>query len=177
MTTYAKAALFAAFALCAQQAFAQNGPAGMRLSGDEPISIQGDRLEVREDEGIAIFTGAVRAQQADTELNSGRLTIHYDKSGGGSVSTGTAAIRLLEMEGKVVLKSPTQTATGDSGSFDMATQLFTLVGEQVVLTEGDNVAVGCKLVVEMDSGKADLEGCSGGGRVQIMINPKSGSGN
>jgi lipopolysaccharide export system protein LptA len=166
-----------ALSLCVLPAAAQSGPAGMSLSGDQPISIQGDRLEVREEEGIAVFTGAVRAQQADTELNSGRLTIHYDKSGGGSVSTGTAAIRRLEMEGKVVLKSPTQTATGDAGSFDMASQVFTLTGKQVVLSEGDNVAVGCKLVVQMDSGKADLEGCKGAGRVQIMINPKSGSGN
>lgn len=149
----------------------------MRLSGDAPIAIEGDKLEVREKEGIAIFTGAVNVVQGDTSMKAGRLVVHYDKQGEGSVATGSAAIKSLEMEGKVVLRSPTQTATGDAGSFDMGSEVFTLTGAKVVLTEGENVAVGCKLVVQMKSGKADLQGCKSSGRVQIMINPKSAKGN
>jgi lipopolysaccharide export system protein LptA len=168
-------------ALCAPVApvLAQSGPglAKMRLSGDSPISIEGDRLEVREAEGVAIFTGAVNVVQAQTSMKAGRLTVFYDKGGQGSVATGSASIKRLEMDGKVVLRSPTQTATGDAGSFDMGSEVFVLTGAKVVLTEGDNVAVGCKLTVQMKTGKADLQGCKSSGRVQIMINPKSKQGN
>ena len=46
-----------------------------------------------------------------------------------------------------------------------------LTGKNVVLSEGNNVATGCKLTVQMESGKAKLESC--GGRVSIVIDPKS----
>jgi lipopolysaccharide export system protein LptA len=163
------------------QALAQSseGLSGMRLTNTAPIAIEGDKLEVNEESGVAIFTGAVQVTQDGTSMKAGKLTVFYDKKGEGSVATGSAAIKRLEMDGKVVLSSPTQTATGDAGAFDMASETFVLTGQRVVLTEGGNVAVGCKLTVAMKTGKADLEGCKGGGtgRVQIMINPKSAQGN
>jgi lipopolysaccharide export system protein LptA len=174
MIVLAAAALAGVLAL---PAFAQGKPGTLKLSGDSPISIEGDRFEVREAEGIAIFTGAVNIVQDDSSMKAGKLIVYYDKGGEGSVMTGSATIQSLEMSEKVVLRSPTQTATGDAGTFDMATETLVLTGKKVVLTEGDNVAIGCKLTVQMKSGKADLEGCQGSGRVQIMINPKSRQGN
>jgi lipopolysaccharide export system protein LptA len=156
-------------------ALAQQGPglAKMRLSNDAPIAIDADKLEVREAEGVAIFSGAVNVTQADTSMKAGKLVVHYAKGGEGSVATGSAAIERLEMSGKVILKSQTQTATGDAGSFDMGSEVFVLTGSRVVLSEGGNVAVGCKLTVQMKSGQADLKPCGETGRVQIMIKPKS----
>ena len=181
---YLSAILCAAFLMGFAQpiaAIAQSSNAGlarMQLSGDEPIAIDADRLEVRESEGIAIFTGAVSVVQGETNMKAGELIVYYAKGDEGSAATGTAAIDRLEMTGKVVLQSPTQTATGDAGSFDMSSETFTLTGSRVVLTEGENVAMGCKLVVQMASGAAKLDACAGsGGRVQIMLNPKSASKN
>jgi lipopolysaccharide export system protein LptA len=51
-----------------------------------------------------------------------------------------------------------------------------LSGKEVVLSEGDNVIVGCKLTVQMATGLANLEGCagaSGGGRVKMLLKPGS----
>jgi lipopolysaccharide export system protein LptA len=169
--------LAAACLIAVVPAHAQQGLGGMKFNNSAPISIEGDRLEVIEDQGIAVFTGAVNVVQAATSMKAGKLTVYYDKSGKGSVATGSAAIKRLEMEGRVVLSSPTQTATGDAGSFDMASEVFVLTGKKVVLTEGANVAVGCKLTVQMKSGEAQIDGCKSSGRVQIMINPKSAKGN
>ena len=77
----------------------------------------------------------------------------------------------------VIIKSEKQTATGDAGTFNMKSNIFQLTGSRVVLSEGGNVAVGCKLTVQMTTGKANLESCKNGGRVQIMINPQSAQGN
>ena len=148
----------------------------MKFTSDQPIAIESDRLEVREKDGVAVFTGAVSVNQGTTTMRAGQLTVYYAK-GEGSVATGSAAIRRLEMSGKVVINSETQTATGDAGSFDMPSETFVLTGKRVVLSEGDNVAVGCKLTVQMNSGKADLQSCGNSGRVQIMLNPKTAKSN
>jgi lipopolysaccharide export system protein LptA len=167
--------------LCASflgTALAQStGLASMKLDGKQPISIESDRLEVLEAESKAIFTGAVNVAQGATTLQAGNLIVFYAKKGTGSAATGSAAIERLEMSGKVIIKSEKQTATGDAGTFNMKSNTFQLTGSRVVLSESGNVAVGCKLTVQMNTGKANLESCKKGGRVQIMINPQSAQGN
>lgn len=149
---------------------------GLKLEGDKPIQIESDRLEVRENDGIAIFTGNVAVVQGPTLLRSGKMTVYYDKAGG-SATTGSADIDRLEVEGKVYVRSDSQVATGDAGSFDMRSEVLVLTGKEVVLTEGDNVVVGCKLTVQMATGLAQLDGCggqSGGtGRVKMLLKPGS----
>jgi lipopolysaccharide export system protein LptA len=149
---------------------------GLKLDGDKPIQIESDHLEVRENDGIAIFTGNVSVVQGPTLLRSGKMTVHYNTEGG-SATTGSADIDRLEVEGKVYVKSETQVATGDSGSFDMRSEVLVLSGREVVLTEGDNVVVGCKLTVQMSTGLATLDGCAGqqgsSGRVKMLLKPGS----
>ena len=63
------------------------------MSGDEPIQIESDKLEVREKENMAIFSGNVSVVQGPTLLKAGKLTVYYAKDGGGSAATGTLADR------------------------------------------------------------------------------------
>lgn len=149
---------------------------GLKLSGDQPIQIESDRLEVRDNERIAIFSGNVSVIQGPTLMKSGRMVVHY-AADGGSVAGGSAAIRKLEVDGKVYVKSKEQVATGDRGTFDMGTETLVLTGDRVVLSEGDNVIVGCRLTVEMKTGKARFDGCESGssdrGRIIMQITPKN----
>lgn len=164
--------------LSASAAFAQQNTrmTGLKLEGDEPIQIESDNLEVRENDGVAIFTGNVSVVQGPTLLRSGKMTVYYDTSGG-SATTGSADIDRLEVEGKVYVRSETQVATGDQGSFDMKKEVLVLTGKEVVLSEGENVVVGCKLTVQMATGLARLEGCGGqsgdGTRVRMLLKPGS----
>src|SRR5690606_27168977 len=115
---------------------------GLKIEGDKPIEIESDRLEVRESDGLAIFTGNVSVVQGPTLLRSGKMTVYYAKQGDGSTSgSGSGDIDRLEVEGKVYVRSETQVATGDAGSFDMRSEVLVLTGKEVVLTEGDNVIV------------------------------------
>lgn len=149
---------------------------GLSMSSKEPIQIESDKLEVREAENIAIFTGNVSVTQGATLLKSGKMTVYYAEDGG-SAATGSANIDRLEVDGKVYVKSNTQVATGDRGTFDMKTEVLVLSGKEVVLSEGPNVLVGCKLTVQMKTGEARVDGCpkgeSGSGRVMMSITPES----
>ncbi len=157
---------------------AQTSSTGLKLSGDKPIQIESDRLEVHQDENVAIFTGNVSVVQGPTLLKSGRMKVYYVKddkagsdSGGSSAMTGASGIDHIEVDEKVYIKSEDQVATGDKGSFDMKTEVLVLSGDKVVLTQGPNVLVGCKLTVQMKTGLAQVEGC--GGRVQMSLTPDS----
>jgi lipopolysaccharide export system protein LptA len=152
----------------AQQA--QQRSSNFALSNDQPIQIESDQLEVSEQSGRADFTGNVNVVQGEMVLKSGAMTVFYSGEAG-SVSTGTAAIERIELSQKVFLQSGAQTATADEGTYDMTSEVLTLSGERVVLSEGDNVLVGCKLTVQVASGNARLESC--GNRVQIQLNPSS----
>ena len=160
--------LLLAACVCAQSQAAERAP-GLKLSGDGPVQIESDKLEVRQDENMAIFTGNVAVVQGKTLLKAGKLVVHYADDGG-SATTGTAKIERLEASEKVYMKSETQVATGDVGTYDMKTETLVLSGKQVVLTEGENIATGCKLTVQTKTGKAKLDGC---GRVSIVMSPKS----
>ncbi|WP_064693585.1 LptA/OstA family protein [Rhizobium aegyptiacum] len=164
---------------------------GMKLSNDQPIQIESDKLEIHDQEHTALFTGNVKVVQGTTTLQSGKMTVYYKdkaaKPGAGaaaqpdakpeqsaSLASGSADIDRILVTDKVYLVSGTQTATADDGSFDMASQTFILTADQgnkVILSDGPNVFTGCKLTVHMQTGQAQLESC--GGRVQIQLDPKS----
>ncbi|WP_083867729.1 LptA/OstA family protein [Pseudaminobacter salicylatoxidans] len=186
-------AVFAAAAgqVQAQDKAAQDGKGaqgrlqGLSLSGKDPIQIESDKLEVRESDSVAIFSGNVTVVQGPTLLKAGKMTVYYAKdgkeNGGGSAATGSANIDRLEVDDKVYVKSKTQVATGDRGTFDMKSEVLVLSGKEVVLSEGSNVLVGCKLTVQMKSGEAQVDGCkkgseAGNGRVMMSITPNSTSG-
>ena len=159
---------------------------GLKLTGDEPIQIESDKLEVDQNKNMAVFTGNVAVVQGKTLLKSGRLTVYYnnDKEKEGSVDAsssetvaapGASSIERLEADGKVYVKSEDQVATGDHGSFDMKSQVLVLSGDRVVLTQGENVIVGCKLTVQTQSGQARLDGVGkegGSGRVKMLLKPE-----
>lgn len=156
--------------------------------GKEPVKISADSLEMRDKEGVAVFSGNVAVVQGETTLKAGKMTVYYnkaqsgDKDGAaktpqpsGAAGLSAAGIDHLEVSDKVYLKSRTQVATGDSGTYDGKSQILVLQGKKVVLTDGDNVATGCKLTAHVDTGKAFLESCKGAdkGRVSIIMAPKN----
>lgn len=147
---------------------------GLKLSNDQPIQIESDALEIREQEKKAFFTGNVKVVQGTTTLQAGAMTVFY-RGEGTTATQGNADIEKIDVMDKVFLQSETQQATADKGYFDMTKQVFVLEGERVVLSEGQNVFVGCKLTVQMNSGQAKLDSC--GRRVQIQLDPKSQKSN
>ncbi|AZO11484.1 MULTISPECIES: LptA/OstA family protein [unclassified Mesorhizobium] len=174
--------------LGAASALAQSGATsqmpGLKLSGDQPIQIESDKLEVRQADSVAVFSGNVTVTQGPTLLKAGKMTVYYVKdpnapkgaAAGASAMTGAGNIDHLVVENRVYIKSNDQIATGDTGTFDMKTQVLVLSGNEVVLSQGDNVLKGCKLTVQMKSGLGNVDGC--GKRVMMSFTPqKQGAAN
>jgi lipopolysaccharide export system protein LptA len=143
---------------------------GLAIANDQPIQIESDKLEIKEAEKRAIFTGNVKVSQGETTLQSGVMVVHY-KNGGGGMTSGGGDIDRIDVSNKVLLRTATQTASADRGTFNMARETAVLEGEKVVLTQGDNIFIGCRLTVNMGSSEAKLDSC--GGRVRIQLDPKS----
>ena len=162
-------ALLTAAPLAAQDSTAGR-MSGLALSSDEPIQIESDKLKVQDAEGRAVFTGNVRVVQGKTQIQSGTMTVYYAKDGG-SISDGTSQVDRINVAGKVYIKTEEQEATADAGVFNMRTEVMELTGKRVVLTDGGNVFIGCKLTVFMQTGEARLDSC--GDRVRIQLDPKS----
>ncbi len=145
---------------------------GLRLSGDQPIQIESDKLEVDEVKAMATFAGNVSVVQGDTVLKAGRMVVYYKQAGKSSApgvpSTGSTSIDRMEVDGKVYVKSGTQVGTGDKGTFNVSTNILTLSGREVVLSDGGNVLRGCKLTVNMATSKSRVERCPGGRVISVF---------
>jgi lipopolysaccharide export system protein LptA len=98
-------------------------------------------------------------------LETPRLTVAYTGGTGGN----NVQIQRLDASGGVVVKSPSETAKGDIGIYDLNRKLITLLGN-VQLNRQDNQVNGQRLVIDLDSGRAVVDGGppgvnSSGGRV------------
>lgn len=151
---------------------------GFATNSDQPIQIDANSLEVKDQEKKAIFTGNVVVQQGDTNMRSKELVVFYDgkptdgaapapAADGNPMSSST--IRRLEINGGVIVTTKEQQATGDQGVFEAKSNTITLTGNPVVLTQGPNVIRGKRLVVDLTTGTSRIEG----GRVQSLIVPNS----
>lgn len=155
-----------------------NALQGFSQNRGQPVHIEAATLEVRDKQKEATFSGDVRVKQGDTGLRCKSLVVFYEQEGeGGDKSKtlqaatpgpgGEQRIKRLEARGGVVVTQKDQTATGELGVFDMKSNTVTLTGNPVVMTQGQNVLKGGKLVVDLTSGVSRVEG----GRVQGLIQP------
>ena len=160
-----------------------NALQGFSQNRDQPVHIEAATLEVRDKDKVATFSGDVKVKQGDTGLRCKSLVVFYEQGNEGDGAKGATLqaanpgpggqqkIKRLEARGGVVVTQKEQTATGENGVFDMATNTVTLSGH-VVMTQGKNVLRGDRLVVDLTSGVSRVEsGKNGQGRVQGLFQP------
>ena len=135
-------------------------------NSNAPVDVTADRIEVQDRSDRAIFAGNVHVTQAELSLETPRLTVAYSGGQGGG---NNVQIRRLDAAGGVVVKSPSETARGDFGIYDLDRKLITLIGNVELNRQNDHVS-GARLVIDLDSGRAVIDGGppgvnSSGGRV------------
>jgi lipopolysaccharide export system protein LptA len=131
-----------------------------------PVDVTAERIEVQDRADRAVFTGNVHVTQAEMTLDTPRLTVAYS---GGQNQSGGVQIKRLDAADGVVVRSPSETAKGDFGVYDLDRKLITLIGN-VQLNQQNNQVNGSRLVIDLDSGRAVIDGGppgvnSSGGRV------------
>jgi lipopolysaccharide export system protein LptA len=117
---------------------------------DAPVDVNADRIEVQDRADRAMFVGNVHVRQAELTLDTQRLTVAYSSNGG-------VQIRRLDAAGGVTVHSPSETAKGDFGIYDLDRKLITLIGN-VQLNREQNQVNGARLVIDLDSGRAVIDG-------------------
>ncbi|TMJ20338.1 MAG: OstA family protein [Alphaproteobacteria bacterium] len=133
------------------------GQSGSALKGHDsaaPVDVGADRIEVQDRANRAIFSGNVQARQGNMTLSSSRLTVVY--ANGDDVQ-----IQRLEATGGVTLRTPTETARSQYAIYDLPRGIVTMIGG-VNLDQGSNHVQGGRLVLDLDTHRAVLDG---GGRV------------
>jgi lipopolysaccharide export system protein LptA len=144
---------FSAALAAGTAALAQSQQPVSALKGHDsnaPVDVNADRIEVQDRADRAMFVGNVHVRQAELTLDTQRLTVAYSSNGG-------VQIRRLDAAGGVVVRSPSETAKGDFGIYDLDRKLITLIGN-VQLTRDQNQVIGQRLVIDLDSGRAVIDG-------------------
>lgn len=179
----AAAVLWAPHAAFGQAQGVPNAVQGFSQNRDQPVQIEAETLEVRDKTGVATFSGNVKVVQGDTTMRCRSLVVYYDREdqGKGTVKAaapgpgGSQQISRLEARGDVIVVQKDQTATGETGLFDMRTNTVTLMGN-VVVSQGKNVLRGDRLVVDLTSGVSRVESSKGGPVRMLIQQEKGGSG-
>lgn len=125
---------------------------------ENPVDISADRLEVKQQENIALFTGNVVVSQSDMSLVSDRITVFYQ---GDRQENSTSSISRLDASGNVVMTSPTETIRSTWGVYDFAEKIITLGGE-VELSNADGQINSPRLQLNLTTGQITMDG----GRVE-----------
>jgi lipopolysaccharide export system protein LptA len=165
---------------------------------DAPVQIEAATLEVHDKSKTATFSGSVQVVQGDTTMKCRSLVVFYGQEVGLGDSAGEATatvktplgapkgaqnIRRIEARGGVTVITKDQSASGDLGVYDLKSKTITLSGN-VVVSQGQNVIHGERVVVDTETGNARVEsggsgavaGAAGSGRVRALIQPGKGQG-
>jgi lipopolysaccharide export system protein LptA len=107
-------------------------------NSNAPVDVSADRMEVQD-------------KQQELTLDTARLTIAY--------TSGAAGLQMqrLDASGGVVVKSPSETARGAFGVYDLDRKLITLVGGVELQRQQSRIS-GSRLVIDLTSGRAVVDG-------------------
>lgn len=163
---------------------AEGGLEGFATDPDQPVEIEADTLEVEDKSQQATFIGNVVAVQGDTRLRADRLKATYAAGPNG----GKTQIRQIIATGRVhVMSKDDQSADGDWARYNVITREI-VMGDKVVLRQGQNVIRGTKLFIDLNSGLSRVSGGTsvalptesapsgaGNGRVKALFQPSKAS--
>ena len=148
--------------IAATAALPATPPAGLGIDASKAIAVNADNFGADLTNETGLYSGNVIVSQGAIRLHADRLKISAPK---GKPSR-------MEVDGHVIVDSPSGQAVGDSGVYEVNEQILRLTGN-VVLTKDANVLRGSALEVSMATGVARLSAGAQGtpGRVQGLFVP------
>jgi len=137
----------------AAPAFAQT-----RHNSSAPIDFASDRIELQDRANRVLLTGNVKITQAEMTLTAARVTVSYT----GQVSDGSPQVSRLDAAGGVTVTRPDQSARSQFAVYDLNRRVITMIGG-VTLRQGANNVSGGRLSIDLDTGRATIDGSGVGG--------------
>ncbi|VXC94932.1 LptA/OstA family protein [Sphingomonas sp. 8AM] len=120
-----------------------------------PIDFGADHIELQDRANRAVLSGNVKVRQAEMTLTAQRMTVAYT----GQVIEGNPQVSRLDASGGVTVVRPDQTARSQFGVYDLNRRVITMLGS-VKLMQGGNTVNGGRLTINLDSGRAVIDGSS-----------------
>lgn len=118
-----------------------------------PVDFDAGVIEVQDRADRVILAGGVRVTQAGMTVTSQRMTVAYTRSGGTDVNR-------LDATGGVVVTKGDERASGNVAIYDLDRRLITMVGNVELRQRGNNLRGG-RLVIDLNSGRATVDGRGG----------------
>ena len=138
------------------------------------IEFSADDFEYRDKARTAIFSGNVVALQGELRLAADSIKVFFRKQKG-APSGARGTVMRVDASGNVEVRSPTETAHGDWGIYDVDRRIVTL-GGAVTLKRGDTLIEGNRLELDLTAGRSRIEsttGTPGKQRVKGIFKPSS----
>ena len=145
----------AALLLICGLALATAATAQQKHNSAAPIDFGADHIELQDKANRALLSGNVAVKQAEMTLNAARMTVAYT----GQVVDGHPQVSRLDAAGGVLVKRPDQTARSQFAVYDLNRRVVTMLGA-VTLTQAGNTVNGGRLTLNLDTGRAVIDGSS-----------------
>lgn len=124
-----------------------------RHDSSAPIDFDAQNLQLDDRANRAILSGGVKITQANLTLTAARVTVSYS----GELIGGSPAATRFDASGGVTVTRPDQRARAQYGVYDINRRVITMLGN-VSLTQGGNTISGGRLTLDLDSGRASIDG-------------------
>ncbi|MEH3045945.1 LptA/OstA family protein [Sphingomonas adhaesiva] len=134
---------------------APGADAQTRHDTNAPIDFGADHIELQDRANRAVLAGNVAVKQAEMTLNAARMTVSYT----GQVLNGNPQVSRLDASGGVTVRRPDQTARSQFAIYDLNRRVITMLGA-VKLDQGANTVNGGRLTINLDTGRAVIDGSS-----------------
>lgn len=124
-------------------------------NSDAPVNYAADRIELQDKVNRVVLSGNVDISQGGLRLRAARTTVAY-------TDEGSLKIQRIDATGGVLVTRGSESARGDVAIYDFNRRIITLVGN-VALRRGSDTMNGGRLVIDLASGIASIDGRAGGG--------------
>ena len=138
---------------------------------DQPIEIEADELEVREQEGISIYQGNVKLVQGSLEINADRVVIHFNEAN---------ELTLIEMTGTPAtlrqLDDNQQEMLGEAKRIDFTQSKSLLeLHDSARLSQAGDIIESDVIRINTESSSLQAGSMESDQRVKMLIQPKQDS--
>lgn len=140
--------------------------AQQRHDSNAPLDFGANHIELQDKQNRVLLSGSVNIKQAEMTLTAARVTLAYT----GQVINGSPDVTRVDASGGVTVTRPDQSATGQYAVYDINKRIITMVGG-VTLKQAGNVVSGGRLVINLDTGRATIDGSGVGGSAASGTTP------
>jgi len=126
-----------------------------RHNSNAPIDFNAGTIELQDRANRAILSGGVNVRQANMTLEAARMTVAYT----GRVTEGSPQVSRLDASGGVTVTRPDQRARSQYAVYDLNRRVITMLGG-VSLAQNGNTVNGGRLTINLDTGRATIDGSS-----------------